>query len=419
MKRLNISALRALSPTLALFMFAMILANIASRMESPMLSLYLRNLGASVEQVGLFFTVGMFAPLLLQVFGGWISDSLGYLRTIAIGSLIGLVGSLWLPFVPSWEWALVAIIAASISGALISPTFRAFIAEHTSEDNRGKVYGMFDSVFGVVNILGPSLGGFLADRLGFRGMLIVAAGLYATATFIRVSMSRLARAAAQEPKGHLNLRQLKANLVQMIGLATAGTLITWILVFDGLQDFSFRLSDQFYPIYLKDLYGYSPTNVGSLYTIMGLTAALFNTLGGWLSDRYGERWGLVGGLGIFAVATLLFLGGGAFPLQALVWGLFGLGQALYSPAFNALISKVAPRHLRGLAFGLLSTTLGLFSLPAPYLGGLMWEVLSPQWPFVINALMLLITLPIIWLTVRPQRIQQEQARAVTLLKEQA
>lgn len=419
MKRSNRSVLHALSPTLVLFMFAMILANIASRMESPMLSLYLRNLGASVEQVGLFFTIGMFAPLLLQVFGGWISDSLGYLRTIAIGSLIGLIGSLWLPFVPSWEWALVAIIAAAISSALISPTFRAFIAEHTSENNRGKVYGLFDSVFGIVNILGPFLGGFLADRLGFRGMLLVAAGFYVVATIIRVSMSHRARAAAQEPEGRLNITQLKNNLVQMISLATAGGLMTWILVFDGLQDFSFRLSDQFYPIYLKDLYGYTTTSVGSLYTIMGIAAALFNTAGGWISDRFGERWGLVGGLGTFAVATVIFLGGPAFPLQALVWGMFGLGQALYAPAFNALISKVAPRHLRGLAFGLLSTTLGLFSLPAPYLGGLMWEKWSPFWPFIVNAVMLVITLPIIWVTIRPQRIQQEQNRAAALLKEHA
>ncbi|MCX8026006.1 MAG: hypothetical protein N3A60_12460, partial [Thermanaerothrix sp.] len=62
---------------------------------------------------------------------------------------------------------------------------------------------------------------------------------------------------------------------------------------------------------------------------------------------------------------------------------------------------------------------GLFSLPAPYLGGLMWEKWSPYWPFLVNAVMLVITLPIIWITIRPQRIQQEQNRAATLLKEHA
>lgn len=61
------------------FLMAMILANIAGAMAYSMLSLYLIDLGASVGQVGLVFTVASLIPMVLQIFGGWISDTIGRL----------------------------------------------------------------------------------------------------------------------------------------------------------------------------------------------------------------------------------------------------------------------------------------------------------------------------------------------------
>ncbi|HLF00531.1 MAG TPA: hypothetical protein VI547_01050, partial [Anaerolineales bacterium] len=69
-----------LNRPLKTFLFALILANIPSRMYTPLLALYLQSFGASVEQVGLFFTLSMIAPLTLQILGGWISDSVGRLQ---------------------------------------------------------------------------------------------------------------------------------------------------------------------------------------------------------------------------------------------------------------------------------------------------------------------------------------------------
>jgi MFS family permease len=75
---------------LLLFIFAMILANIGGNMYGPLLPLYLQKLNASVAQVGLFFTLSRIIPLVLQIVGGYISDSLGRLRAIAIGSVVGI-----------------------------------------------------------------------------------------------------------------------------------------------------------------------------------------------------------------------------------------------------------------------------------------------------------------------------------------
>ena len=75
-----------LSPILRWFMLAMVLANAASAMYPMLMPIYLTELGASITQVGLIFTITSVVVLIMQIFGGWVSDSIGRLRSIAIGS---------------------------------------------------------------------------------------------------------------------------------------------------------------------------------------------------------------------------------------------------------------------------------------------------------------------------------------------
>lgn len=74
-----------------LFLTAMIFANIGGSMYDGLLPLYLKELDADITDIGLFFTLAMIVPLFLQILGGWVSDSLGRLRAIAIGSVFGVL----------------------------------------------------------------------------------------------------------------------------------------------------------------------------------------------------------------------------------------------------------------------------------------------------------------------------------------
>jgi MFS family permease len=66
-----------LNANLRWFLAGMILANIAGQMLYSMLSLYMINLGAQVADVGLVFTLASLVPMALQIFGGWLSDTIG------------------------------------------------------------------------------------------------------------------------------------------------------------------------------------------------------------------------------------------------------------------------------------------------------------------------------------------------------
>ena len=90
-----------LSPVLRWFMLAMVLANISGNMAIMVIPLYLDELGASITQIGLIFTILAVVSLVTQVFGGWISDSIGRLKAIAFGSIGGVIGGFILVFAPT------------------------------------------------------------------------------------------------------------------------------------------------------------------------------------------------------------------------------------------------------------------------------------------------------------------------------
>jgi len=120
----------------------MILANIAGEMVWIFYPVYFASLGASVPQIGLMFTIASIVPLLLQILGGWLSDTIGRLRVIALGSVGGFLGYIVMVVAPGRHWALLALSLEYISGSLVDPSFGAYIAEQSLEENRGRTFGL-------------------------------------------------------------------------------------------------------------------------------------------------------------------------------------------------------------------------------------------------------------------------------------
>jgi MFS family permease len=388
-----------LSPLLLWFMGTAILANIAAQMVFPLESLYVQELGANVEQVGLFFTIAAIAPLLFQLFGGWLSDSIGRLQAIAIGSIGGALSYLFYLFAQSWVWLLPASILTAMAIAFVAPSFQAFIAEESSEETRGRVYGLTSSMFMVVNIIGPLIGGAIAQGLSFRSMYLVAGCLYAAAAAIRVAMATYAnrqREQSGEPPTRPSFASFRTSLLAVFGLITAGGVVTWIFISDGVRDFAFNLTGRLMPLYFENEMGLSLFQISALQSIMGVVAMIFMSPAGWLSDKHGERVSLVAGFGLISIGWSVFLLGASFWQFVLSRVVIGAGWALIDPAYNSLISKAVPTRLRGMAFGLFATSLGLLSLPAPWIGASLWESVSPIFPFYIPLVAMVMMLPIMW-----------------------
>ncbi|HBZ54418.1 MAG TPA: hypothetical protein DEO88_03345 [Syntrophobacteraceae bacterium] len=289
-----------------------------------------------------------------------------------------------------------AMVGLSMASSFVGPSFQALVAEESAESNRGKVYGITQGAFQIVGVIGAPLGGLLADKYGFKVMFMVATGLYFLATALRLMMARKIRKEEKTPVAAPSFAHLKTSLLSILGLLTAGGIMTWIFISDGIGDVSFSLVGNLFPLYMNNIAGLTKTQLGLLGAVASIATMAFITLGGILSDKRGERVGIV--LGYFLIGSALFTMVNVKPFYAfaLAWALLGIGQALIGPAYSSLISKVVPQKLRGTAFGLFSTSLGIISLPAPYIGALMWDKFGPRVPFYVPVVALFIILPIIW-----------------------
>ena len=402
-----------LNRMLLLFMLAMVLANIGGNMYGPLLPLYLKDLNANVVQVGLFFTLSSILPLALQILGGWISDSLGRLRSIALGSLAGTLSYVGLILAPTWQWVLLGEGLGSVTRSLVGPSFGAFIAEQSAEENRARVYGITETIFMLVNVVGPPLGGWLVDQYGFKFMLVCAGILYTLATLIRLSMARQAARDSEAHPQKLSLSSLRTNLATMFGLVLSGGLVAWILLTDGVRDVAFSLSFNLMPLYLDGIGGLSVQQIGWLESFFGISMMLITLPAGWLADKKGERLGIALGFLLHFVALMFFVRAKGFWGFAPCWMIFGVGAGLMSPAYQSLISKVVPEKVRGTAFGLFNTSLGLISLPAPAIGAQLWERVNPRFPFTLTAwASLLVALPV-WFKFRLNNHNPAQENGTT------
>jgi MFS family permease len=385
-----------LSPVLRWFMLAMVLANISGDMGMMLVPLYLSEMGASITEIGFVFTILSVFSLILQVFGGWISDSIGRLKAIAIGSLGGVLGGFLLVLAPTWQWLILALVVNRIPRAMVGPSFGAFIAENSKEENRGRVYGITDMIYQVCGIVGPPLGGFLAGQYSYRLMFLVAAILYTLAATLRIWMATTMTSSQAAPSQDLSWHSFKLSVKTLVSMIAGGGILTWIFLTDGIRDAAYQLSREIEPLYLEQIGGLRLQEIGMVWSIFSISMLFTPMISGKLSDKYGERVPISIGFFFIFVAFTIFLNVIGFWAFAVVWIIFGLGVGLLSPAYSSLISKVVPHDKLGAFNGIFYGSIGLISLPAPYLGTLMWEKISPQSPFVVAAAVSILTILPIW-----------------------
>lgn len=385
-----------LSPIMRWFMFAMVMANIAGSMYTILLPIYLTELGASVVQVGLVFTLSSVVILILQVFGGWISDSIGRLRAIAIGSIGGVIGFTFMLLANSWETMLLAISVSQIPYALVGPSFGAFIAENSTQKNRGRVYGITDTIYQITGVVGPPLGGFIAGIYGFKPMLFVAAIFYSIAAGLRIWMATTMRSPEEPSPQKLTAKSFKSSLTLMIGMVLSGGVITWIFITDGVWDIAYRLSGELQPLYLEKIAGIPLVQIGLLGSIFSVGWMITPIISGRIADKYGERVPISLGFLMIFFAYVVFLQVSDFIGFAIAWAIFGISVGLLSPAYQSLVSKVVPQENLGIFTGMFRSSLGLISLPAPFIGAQLWERFNPKVPFIITAILALISVIPTW-----------------------
>jgi MFS family permease len=382
---------------LQILLISMFLYSLAANLFAPFLALYIKELGADVGQVGVYFTVMLMVQAVFRIVGGWVSDNVGRVQTAAFGSLFGVAGLMTMWLAPTWEWLIPGGVVMNVGIALVGTTYLAYIAECVDASKRSQVFGFTDSIFFACQIVGAPLGGYLAQLYGYRQLFAVALGLMTVVMVLRLwnawgLVLRLDR---------LKPASLKRGLSGIGALVLAGGLLAWILFVDVIRDFGVCLSWELFPLYQRDVGGLVEGQIGWLTAMGTVAAALLMTPVGRLSDRIGERKVMSMGALLHAAGLLLFVHVRSFVGYAFAMMLIRSNWPFYGPPFQSLLSKSVPSNQLGLAYGIFISTVSLSSMFAPAVGAQLWEGVSPQFPAYLTFVSLLVTLPFIWVTFKP------------------
>jgi len=362
-----------------------------------------RDLHASVD--GLQWSIDGYTLVIASflVLAGSMADRIGRRRVFQIGLGVFSIGSFLCSLAPSIHGLVAFRVLQALGGAMLNPVAMSIIVNTFTEPrDRARAIGTWGAVFGIATALGPPLGGFLVDTVGWRSIFwinvpIALGAIVLTARFVPESRAPTPR--RFDPIGQLLFAVVLAGLVSALiegprlgwdaplviaafggaGIAFAllipyervraqplielgffksppfsAAIVMAIVSFSAFSGFLFLSS-----LYLQDARGLSATRAGLQMLPIAITLVICAPLSGRLVGAGRARYALVGAGAAMALASIMMTDLGvatSLVYLAVAYALFGIGQGLVNtPITNAAVSGM-PKEQAGVASALASTS---------------------------------------------------------------
>lgn len=350
--------------------------DLAKEMIYPVVPLFLAQiLGAGPVAVGWVEGVAESTSSLIKVFSGIGADRikkrkpfllLGFALSTLLRPLVGLA--------QTWPLVLFLRFADRMGKGVRSAPQDSMIADVTNSANRGASYGFHSAMDDAGQLLGPMVAGLLLFiGLSYRNIILLSVipGLMAWITVWQVKEKPMSR--RMESKTPTLLRDWES-----LGGKFKFLLAVFLLFTLG------NSADAFLILRLSQS-GVPSGWVFLLWGFHGGVRMLVSPYGGSLSDRFGRKPLIVSGWVYYA---LIYLG---FALVKQKEGLialflaYGVFYGLCEPSEKAFVADLAPKSLRGTAFGYYNLVAGLGALPASLIFGWVGQAWGYPYAFALGA----------------------------------
>ncbi|MBO7745442.1 MFS transporter [Paenibacillus sp. MWE-103] len=362
-------------------------------MIMPFMSLYLQSprIGMTDEHeiatwAGIIFAGNFVTAFLFQPLWGKLSDKYGRkMMLLRSGFGMAIVMALMGFATSPWHLLLLRMVNGTISG--FNPAAVSLVSINTPKEKMGFAMGTLQSGGIAGTILGPFLGGLLADAVGYRPIFyLTGISLFAASTLAYfVVKERFDRAqAAAKPAV-----SIIAGFKQLSGVPQLSALfaVTFLLQFAMIGP------NPLMPLYVQRLHG-TDVNLAFWAGFVSSAAGITNMVAAPLLGRLSDRIGQAKVLGISLVGAAAMFVPQAF--AATVWQLllFRLLQGCFLggliPSVNALVRRFTPDGMEGRAFSLNSSMLSLGNMIGPIVGGVISGWTGIGGVFLISAVLFLI-----------------------------
>ncbi|MGM3172888.1 multidrug efflux MFS transporter [Dickeya lacustris] len=355
----------------------------------PFLPLYIEHLGVSDHTAlnlwsGLVFSCSFLVSAVVAPLWGSLADRKGrklMLLRAALGMsvIMGLQGMA----TNVWQLFILRTLMGLTSGYI--PNAMALIASQVPRNRSGWALGTLSTgqVAGV--LIGPLLGGMMADTIGLRTVFFVTSGMLFICFLITLFAIR-ENAITVSKKEQLSRQAVFSSLPYP--LLIISLCITTLMIQMANGSISPILT-----LFIRDL---SPNidNIafvsGVIAAVPGVSALLSAPRLGKLGDRIGSQRVLV--VALFFCALLFFLMSAvqsAVQLGILRFAL-GFADGALMPAVQALLVRYSSQHVTGRLFGYNQSCMYLGNVAGPLLGSGVSALYGYRWVFLATALLILI-----------------------------
>jgi len=320
-----------------------------STIISPILPLYALTFGVTLAMVGGLISGYGIARLVLDIPSGVMASRVGMKRFMLVGVMIVILGAFISGSAPNYWVLLVGRVLEGVGSAIYTTTSFTCMGIVAPVDERGKYMSFYLGFLLLGTVMGPAVGGVIADHLGLRAPFFV----YSLITFfsfllvlVGIDASLFQKYSRGNGKGFvINEARKLINDYTFLSINTAIFSIFFVRI---------GVISTLFPIFGAFNVGLDEFRIGLLLT----TSALFNfvtmLIAGPLTDRYGRK--------PFMFSSLLFTGvfvamiplAGDFITLLFIMSAIGIALGLSGPIM-AWVTDVAGGPNLGTAMGIFRT----------------------------------------------------------------
>lgn len=360
---------------------------VGGTMLFPFFSLYITSkFGVGMTQAGI--VLGLFSAfgMVGNMIGGALTDKLGRRKLIIAGLLFSAFSTLSLGLVNEMAVLYPLAVFVGLFSSMAGPAHQAMIADILPEEQRTEGFGLMYVVGNLAWIIGPSIGGFVANRSYFA--LFVTDAIVSTVVailfYFLIAETMPAPKEGEEPEGMLQTFQGYFKVLR--NFAFMAFITTAVLMGMVYQQMYNSLS-----VYLRDNHAVDPQGYGLLMTTSAITVI---TMQYWITRRIkGRSPFLLMALG----ATFYAVGFTLFGVVTLYW-MFALnivivtfGEMIIMPVSQTLAANFAPEDMRGRYMAVFSFAWAIPATLGPTFAGLILDNYNPNLLWYLGGVLCLVS----------------------------
>ncbi len=386
------------------------------QLSQPYDSIYIRALGANAVQLGFLNTIFNIVRSLISSPAGWLADNYRLRRVILSG--LGLFIFVPVLYALAFDWTIIiiAMVIYGIGMGLAYTSCSVVCAGCLDTHDRATGKNFCGVLSSIAKILAPILASFLITVFGGLTLTGIRPIYYIqiigyTLVFIFMIVVFKGDFHHKQPS-----QKKKTSIIQDFREVIAGKPILkrWIII-SGLIWLPYALITPYISIFAHEVKGANVYVLGLMISASSVVPFLLGMPIGHLADRFGRK-RMIYLITPFYYTSLLLL---VWAPNATILIISGFLQGFYMVLFiitGTMTSELVPIEHMGRWAGIVGLFRGIFTIPAPLLGGIIWAYVNPVYVFLIPILLdVLLRLPL--LATIPETLNSKIARSQTNIGE--